>query len=284
MKQRIETQSSPSEQESYLDESHSASPQESAPESEEEWGYDQESNTSSNSKPLSSLTSRTESVNDSEAESNIELHSTETASTSKSPSLSASLATEVNNGSAESKSDDTDTLLNQVKEMIQSELEKEKISLFECYICKCEFNEISYLKTHFTEKHLKNDKLLCELCGLQCSKKYLKEHQKCVHETRQSFVCPLCEKRFIRKLKLKYHLEARHLKQYRRFCLDCGHQFYSTGTKYCHKKSCRKSTNQYCYDCCATFASVNDYKLHREKSHQFKYFKECHKCKWERKH
>lgn len=129
----------------------------------------------------------------------------------------------------------------------------------ECYICKRQYKAFKYLKNHFRKMHLPNEKF----------------------QTRP-LVCQLCNKQIMSKYGLIRHLREIHLKLYEYFCVDCGHQSLRSLSKE-HCKECEKynSNIQYCYDCCASFKSVNDYIFHRKNSHQWKFSAECHKCKYE---
>ena len=131
----------------------------------------------------------------------------------------------------------------------------EKQIVHQCQVCSLSFQSIKLLKMHCSESHGKrtlvdgsNKRYKCKLCYLKCHQQVHKFDQEAfqitVHDDDLQHLCEKCDKRFISKHALEFHVNKIHREKF----ID--------------------SSNKECKLCYKKFTKLTYMLTHRNKMHQ----------------
>lgn len=95
---------------------------------------------------------------------------------------------------------------------------------YECPLCRCDFDQVTLLKSHVTQHEQSNGKYMCPSCKREFEDFVtIRKHMRAFHSEKK-YPCPQCEKIFPRPDKLKLHM-LRHSSHREFMCENCGRQF-----------------------------------------------------------
>lgn len=148
-----------------------------------------------------------------------------------------------------------------------------------CHICRKEFPYFSLLNSHMNS-HI--GKVVCESCGAA----FLNQHTLMKHREKHSqtnFCCQHCDKEFIKKSQLKYHIDVAHKgkgKVKMKKCTMCPQTFKEHYSKMVHLRVAHGITNTFqCHVCKSTFNTRRMLTEHTTRHHTEKFKCElCSKC------
>ncbi|CAH0730161.1 unnamed protein product, partial [Brenthis ino] len=147
---------------------------------------------------------------------------------------------------------------------------------FVCHICNENFNAFRYLNSHMN-RHV--GKVVCESCGAGFFNQYLLIKHKETH-LNTTINCQLCEKVFIRKGQLRYHMEIVHRGKQRvklKKCALCTETFKEHYSKLVHMKNIHGVSQMFsCYICKNNFKSRRALTAHTTETHTEKF--KCEIC------